>query len=1020
MSHPVRLISIFLLASLAVFGQADANKGQIVGTVYDANQAVVPNAAVRIKNLDTGLARELWSNDLGRFRAVALDPGRYEVVAESAGFAPATLSGLVLNVGSTVDASITLQVASTTTVVEVGETLINVSLATQSPVLNNDAIRTLPINGRRFQDFALAFPTVQVEDKRNQLSFAGQKGINSNVMVDGADYNQPFFGGIRGGERSNFSFTVPQSAIQEFQIVPTGYTAEYGRSTGGVMNVITKSGANDYHGEAFYQLRHKEMGRANPFGFQSLETQHQWGGAAGGPLVRDKWFWFGAVERQDARIPRRVYFTRLDLARAEDRNLEAYQYFRSLEEPFNFTNDAIGANARTDYQFAGGDRLTVRYNMSRSEGLNATSVGNPLDPFLDRSLANNGTEQDRTHTGGVQFTKLLGPAVVNDLRFAVTYEQRPRLSNSEAPQVNATWGRDGSVDFLPNTQDDKRIQIADSLSWTRGPHTLKFGLDYNRLTIFQTFGFNQFGAFALSGCRANQILAGESSSQCDVRRQLDVLTPGGSVANRFDDSSVTYRRQIGNLLADYGAHQFALYAQDSWRALSSLTIDFGLRWEGQWNPSPEANNAALIDRVRGFRFPIGMSVDPTTIRDNTQQFMPRFGVAYSPLKTRRMVVRGHTGIFYASTPLLLLAGPMNNWRLPPGDVSLQITNPYPAFKAIGIDLNTHPLGDLPIFDIETIQRAATGTGTAPDPFRGANLLAWASDYRNPRAVQAGFGVDYEPVSNLVVGVQTNYVNTVHLQRNRDFNLPAPVVRGADAEQRPFFGLRSGGARPIPTLGSVWVRETTGRSMYRGLTFSSQYRTRRAQFGAFYTWSEAFSDDDQERDATGFRHENAFNLRSEYGYSDLDMRHQFTGYGVVNLPFGIEASSRFRFTSGKPVNALTGADSNEDLASNDRPFVSPGVSMERNAFRNRAFSNVDVRLLKSFPVRERVRIQFSTELFNVFDFDNVIYAGSNIRHGPGPQPDPNFLTRLKAGGAYHPDNTQVGGPLQAQFGLRLIF
>ncbi|MBM3745577.1 MAG: carboxypeptidase regulatory-like domain-containing protein, partial [Acidobacteria bacterium] len=189
-------VVLWVLTACA-WGQADANKGQIVGTVFDARQAVIPNAAVKIRNQDTGFTRDLTTNEAGQYRAVLLDPGRYEIVAQAGGFAASTVSGLVLNVGSTVSADITLQVQATTTTVEVGETLVSVAPAA-SRVIDSTAIRDLPINGRRFQDFALALPTVQVESKRNQLSFAGQKGINSNVMVDGADYNQPFFGGIRG------------------------------------------------------------------------------------------------------------------------------------------------------------------------------------------------------------------------------------------------------------------------------------------------------------------------------------------------------------------------------------------------------------------------------------------------------------------------------------------------------------------------------------------------------------------------------------------------------------------------------------------------------------------------------------------------------------------------------------------------------------------------------------------------------------------------------------------------------
>jgi hypothetical protein len=212
---------------------------------------------------------------------------------------------------------------------EVGDTLLQVVLPQPTTNLSEAAITNLPILGRRFQDFATLTPTVQVDPQRGQLSFAGQRGVNSNVMLDGTDYNQPFFGGIRGGERSNLAFTVPQSAIQEFQTVTTGYSAEYGRSTGGILNAITKSGSNATNGQAFYQLRHKELGLTNPIlNVAPNETLQQFGGAVGGPIVRDRWFWFGAAEHQIARVPRRVLFTTLQNVAETAANRGSLQFFR--------------------------------------------------------------------------------------------------------------------------------------------------------------------------------------------------------------------------------------------------------------------------------------------------------------------------------------------------------------------------------------------------------------------------------------------------------------------------------------------------------------------------------------------------------------------------------------------------------------------------------------------------------------------------------------------------------------------
>src|SRR5579863_4668287 len=264
MNRSVSLVAILLLSALGLWAQADANKGQIAGTVYDPNQAVVPSAKVTIKNTATGASRQVTTNDSGEFRAVLLNPGTYDVTVESSGFAPATFTGVVLNVGSAVDLPVNLKLGTTVESVEVAATLVNADMPAPSTIINTTAIENLPINGRRFTDFAALTPTVQINPQRGSISFAGQRGINGNVMVDGADYNNPFFGGTRGGERSNFIPTVPQSSVQEFQAITTGYAAEYGRSTGGMLNVVSKSGSNGTHGEGFYQMRPREAGTENP------------------------------------------------------------------------------------------------------------------------------------------------------------------------------------------------------------------------------------------------------------------------------------------------------------------------------------------------------------------------------------------------------------------------------------------------------------------------------------------------------------------------------------------------------------------------------------------------------------------------------------------------------------------------------------------------------------------------------------------------------------------------------------
>ena len=1017
-------MAVFCLGSI-LWAQSDANKGQITGTVFDANASVVEGAKVVLKNTLTGLSREVKSGPGGVYRAVLLDPGVYDITASSAGFAESKFEGVVLSVGSTVTIEIRLSVQATSTTIEVGETLLQDAVPVSSQLVNSTAITNLPINGRRFQDFVTLTPNVVIDASRSQIAFAGQRGINSNIMLDGSDYNQPFFGGIRGGERSNAIITVPQSAVQEFQVVSTGYSAEYGRSTGGIMNTITKAGTNEIHGESFYQIRHRALSARNPVvGIRPSETLQQYGGGIGGPIKKNKLFWFAAAEAQYAETPRQVLIPSLNSVTASPANQEAISFLRTQEGPFLQTNKAYGALGKLDYAFNNGDRLTLRFANNRSEEVNAVTTGTAINPITNSAVSNEGIEQDRIYNGQVQYTRIFTPAILNDFRFNGSYEERPRLANSNTPSVTLqNVSTFGARSFLPTVQYDYRWQFADALTWTRGKHTLKFGVDFNYLPTGQTFGFNQFGSFSINGTPATVLVAASGN--------------GTNGSNRFDTTQATYTRQIGNLLAQYNAKQIAFFAQDSFRVNQKLTLDFGVRWEGQINPATEANNTAVLSRVEGVVFPIGNTISPRNISNNLKQFGPRFGIAYTPFTEKyRTVVRAHTGLFYAATPLISFSGPNNNFRVPPGDVSITVGGAgavktlYQSFLEAGVDLNKTPLSALPVIPLETVQRAAAIAlgGTARDPYIGASFTTVPPNFMNPKSFQAGFGTETEWFKNFVAGVQFNYVNTVHLNRNRDYNLPAPVIADGDQRRLPDYGLTAGRLRPLTTVTNLTVREPSARSLYRSMALSAQYRTKKLQFQAFYTLAYNQSDDDSERDAGGFGYVNSFNLKPEYFYSNNDVRHNFTGNVVYRLPYGFDISAISRARSGLPLNPRAGTDLNRDGNNNDRPYRSAGDPFPRNYFRNLNVYTTDIRLLKNFAIRgERVRIQFSVEAFNLFNTDNVVFAGTTSIFGPGFQANgttaataADFMRLRNPDGSYFNQNQQQGSPRQLQGGLRLFF
>ncbi len=996
------------LASL--HAQFDANLGRIVGEVTGPDGLAVPGAEVTVVGSESGSTRIAQCDGLGRFQIGTLRPGTYAVTATSVDFAPATATEVVVRVGSTVRVDLALNLEQTYSQIEVTASMIDALLPASSNVVGEQVFNELPINGRRFHDFALLTPGVQVSRAAGHLSFGAQRGIYTNVSVDGTDYNQAFFGGIQGGERAGSAMTLPQSAIQEFQAVTSGFTAEYGRTTSGVVNVSTKSGSNEIHGDAFFQIRHPRLGLLDPFGAKVLEDLRQFGGAAGGPLKRDVAFWFFAIERQASTSPRYVEFPLLGGA-DRSRGPEAYDYFKSLEEPFEATNDALALTPRLDHQFRNGSQFMVRYNYSNGTGVNAVSIGDPRHPRTKNALSNNGTEKNSIHFLTTQLTSILAANVFNHLRVSFTREQRPRSANREQPGVSTVIGNFGTRSYLPTIETDIRPLINNSLILHAGSHGIKVGGSLDRVWINDLFGNNQFGTFVLFNS--------------DPEEALDILTPGGRIANRFDAPGL-YSRQMGNTIGRQTIGHGSLYVQDSWQAAPGLTLDLGFRWEGQFNQTPEGGNLELIDRVRGIEFPFGQ-VDPLFLPDSTRQWMPRIGFAYSPQSlAARFVLRGSAGVFYAVTPPVFFNAATKAFRDPPFNLSVALPTSAPTiyqqFLAAGIDLNQYSLAELPIFSQDAIARVLDG-----DPFLGTGPIAVHRDFRNPRSVKFNLAMEYGLTDRMVIGLQWMRHRTAFLHGQRDYNLPTSVLRPDDRAQIPFYDVTR---RPSAKLGPVLVVESLGRANYDGFTTNWRFQGDRTQFAAHYTYAQAFSSDVNEGYFWEPQYTDHAHPQNGYGPSDLDMRHQVTAHAVLGLPGKFTWSGILRATSGPPLNPSAGMDLNGDRFPFDRALAGPGWYLGRNSYRNRGMCNIDMRVLRAFPVSESKRLEVSVELFNALNLDNVELAGFNRIYGPGLDlatgtaigPNPSFGRLRSRDGGYDRNNSQVlgTGPFQIQLGVRFYF
>lgn len=1110
---------VVAMCALSAMAQSQASTGQIVGTVKNPNGELVPGATVTVTNPATGLTRTTTTNDQGGFTAVNLPSGDYTIDVEAPGFGKFTQTGYKVEVGSalTADVTLSIQAVTGTVLVSAGSNVETTQIQSTTNI-NDTSISQLPINGRRFQDFVLATPTAQIDPSRGQISLAGQRGINGNVQIDGADYNNPFFGGLRGGERSNQAFTIPQGAVKEFQVVATGYNAEFGRSTGGIVNAVTKSGTNDFHGAAFYVDRPKGLATRNAFGQVAAPTQQQFGGSIGGPFPiprfgeggpshyggKDKSFFFVAYEQQKLLQSRAVLFNNLHQTNITSGTIasgigEALGFSLVREGPYRQTNDAKVFLTRFDFNFSQKHQANIRYNYSTNTALNAVTAGTSLTPTTNSAVSNNGTEGDNSNTLVGQLTSLLTSSTINEFRGQYSKENRPRLANEISPLIQASYGNFGTVNFLPTTESDYRVQFADNLTLIRGPHTWKVGGEYNFVKASQVFAFRQFGQFSFSG------IASSSTSPGTTIQILRILSVGGNSTNgtsngnttgtiidpinRFDDTSVRYARNIGNGLLTLSSPQYAGYAQDSWRVRSNLTLNFGLRYEAQIMPQPDTSNTAVTNAVLNATLPLG-NVDPRVIHSQKNQWAPRGGFAWDPWNDGKSVVRAYAGIYYAATPVLTLAAPLNNFRTPFGDVTLTLPSSglptslntvYKQFLSIGIDLNSFSLDSLPILSLaqlnQILANISAAGGTTPNVLNGLQVIA-ADRLKNPRSVQFGGGFEREIARGLTVGATYDFVKTTRLNFNRDYDLPTPVLRTGDKSLRPFFGIVAStigspavpliGAqnRPIATFGNtgfVQVRDDQAKSEYQAFVARATLRRKFGQFDAFYTLSRNLDNDSTERNASFASYDNAFNLAPEYNYGANDRRHVVAFSSVINLPWDFQLGTTARYLSGAPIDVtvssiiappagsgLPGAglsnaayatlvrlqgnsssDLNQDAGNfNDRPYLAPGVTLKRNAYRNRSLRFLDMRLERKFKFGEKFEISPSFEAFNVFNFKNLTYAsttafnwgnpGVNENTGEVLAPSNSAFLQLKDAAGNLRNTNNAGAPRQIQLGLRLKF
>ena len=990
-------ISLLLVLAFAVpaLAQSQVTTGTIQGDVSDANGAAVAGATVEIKNLDTNLTKTLTTDEGGRFVVLALPSGKYSVTVSKQGFATAVAERIDLTVGQTLNLPVAMQVSTVAARVTINATPTVDTVKTESSTTINDlSVNTTPILGRKFEDLLTLTPGVSIVQgpDGDEINFAGQRGIFNNVSFDGGDYNNGFFGEQLGGQRA--AIDIPLDAVKEFQVVATGANAEFGRTAGGIINVISKSGTNDVNGSLFYFQRLKAL-TANTSDGKPLKgfRREQFGGSIGGPIKQNKAFFFFAFEGIREKLnrdnlsapigtpcsnpaPTITANEALINSSADCQRLALINFFKTVRSqdeglpvPHKINNDAF--LAKTDWDVNSKNKLALSYNFDYSKNTNQT-----FDVATYGNSANGTEGPSKINNFNLNLFSTFTMNTVNEAHFSYTREERPRAAIASNVPADTAMGfattfRFGNPFFLQPTVDELlwRTDVKDNFSIVHGDHNIKLGGEWLHTLNDQVFrgfftgryifdsvaGFLRYASAPAAGGFGPRTLECQATSGAITWVTSPTACPAGTsvvgpLLLYLQDGTPTGISGVPAPGASTITNQdYALYAQDKWMVRSNVTFNYGLRWEAQIFPDPviPPSRTAYGALLSNPRFP-----SDGTLHNQTKEFQPRVGVAWDIAKNGRSVFRASYGIFYARQNMLSQVGSITTNGAQQFGVTCATTFAFTCFGA-----STAP----PTWP-NTIPSAPIGT----IPF-GASVRVFSKDYENPRIYTANAQFEQEVAKDLSLYFDFTHSQGVHLTRFLNY---------------ARLGL-------FPTLGDIFVASSVGKSLYNGFTVGMRKRfSRRYQFEWNYVLSKDKDDDSNERDPFTDRAFDINNLQLDYALSDRDIRHKFNFYSFAQMGWGFEGNFRVQARSAQPITPATRTATNRNTLRKDNQYFS-----------------FDWRIQRPFHFGgEKYALIPILEMFNTFNNANNV----NPLTTPGLF---NFDGFLRQG---------VGDPRQLQLALKFTF
>jgi hypothetical protein len=985
----------FLLLTLCAsvsHAQTQITTGVIQGTVEDAQGALVPGATIEVRNVDTNLTRSLTTDDSGRFVFLQLPPGRYTLTASKQGFATLKQEEFTLTVGQSANLDLKMKVSGVTETITVSAVQTVDTASTQtSTTIEERSVANLPVLGRKFEDLLTLTPNVAVTQgpDGDEINFAGQRGVFNNISLDGGDYMNGFFGEQAGGQRA--AIDIPLDAVKEFQVVATGATAEFGRTAGGVVNVVTKSGTNEFHGSLFHFQRLEAL-TAHTSDGKPLKDFHreQFGGNVGGPIKRDKAFFFVAYEQIFENLTRANLSEQIGptacpvqsptitanealINSNEDCQRLALLGFirttRNQEEGLPVKrpvrNSAI--LGKVDFELNANNHLTLSHNFDYSKNENQT-----FDVATYGNSANGTEGPSKIHAFNANLFSTLSPTKVNELHFTYGREERPRAATPSNVPADTAMGfattfRFGNPFFLAPGVDETfwRTQIKDNFTVVAGDHTAKLGGEWVHSLNSQVFrgffegryifdsvtGFLRYASPAASGGFGPNTVGCSNGTYVTAPATCPAGTTatGGPLLLYLQGAGLTGPATDAAGFSKVSNEDLALFAQDSWKIRPNFTATYGLRWEAQIFPSPviEPSKTAYGIFLNDPRFP-----SDGTLPSPKKEFQPRVGFAWDIGSNGRSVLRANYGIYYARQNMLSQVGSITT----NGVQQQTIVRSSPG-GPVWPGLVTPP---------STVTPCTAGAITNPFPcFTGVRVFS--RDYANPRVYTTNIAFEQELAPNLSIYFDFTHAKGVHMTRFLNVN------------RNNFFS---------PFLGEVQVTSANGKSLYRGFTVGMRKRfSRHYQFEWNYVLSKDLDDDSNERDPFTDRAFDINNLQLDYALSDRDIRHRFNFYSNVEVPGGFELNTRVQARTAQPIT----------------PAVRTATN--RNSLRkNNEFFSFDWRLQRPFRFGDRYAVIPIVEMFNTFNNANNI----NPLVTPGLF---NFDGFLRQG---------VGDPRIVQLAVKVVF